>query len=106
MSAKDLKLTDARVLRIHSFQESYLGLVAALGGPVDLVLQTQERSAVINHRHRITGDAVTWIIEVIAMKGKIKIDGLQEAPTHSSTRRSSYPESGVLFQCPTLSQTL
>ena len=34
----------------------------------------------INHRHRITGDAVTWIIEeVIAMKGKIKIDGLQEA---------------------------
>ena len=79
------------------------GLVAALGGPVDLVLQTlQERSAVINHRHRITGDAVTWIIEeVIAMKGKIKIDGLQEAPTPSSTRRSSYPESGVLFQCPT-----
>ena len=34
----------------------------------------------INHRHRITGDAVTWIIEeVIAMKGKIRIDGLQEA---------------------------
>jgi hypothetical protein len=40
----------------------------------------QERSAVINHRHRITGDAVTWIIEeVIAMKSKIRIDGLQEA---------------------------
>ena len=34
----------------------------------------------INHRHRITGDAVTVIIEeVIAMKGKIRIDGLQEA---------------------------
>ena len=34
----------------------------------------------INHRHRITGDAVTWIIEeVIAMKNKIRIDGLQEA---------------------------
>jgi hypothetical protein len=28
----------------------------------------------------MTGDAVTWIIEeVIAMKDKIKIDGLQEA---------------------------
>ena len=78
---KDLKLTDARVAQIRAFQESYLRLVAALGGPLDLVLQTlQERSAVINHRHRITGDAVTWIIEeVIAMKGKIKIDGLQEA---------------------------
>jgi uncharacterized protein YdiU (UPF0061 family) len=67
--------------RVEGFQESYLRLVAALGGPFDLVLKTlQERSAVINHRHRITGDAVTWIIEeVIAMKGKIRIDGLQEA---------------------------
>jgi uncharacterized protein YdiU (UPF0061 family) len=78
---KDLKLTEARLSHIRGFQESYLRLVAALGGPLDLVLKTlQERSAVINHRHRITGDAVTWIIEeVIAMKGKIKIDGLQEA---------------------------
>jgi uncharacterized protein YdiU (UPF0061 family) len=78
---KDLKLTEARVSHIQAFQQSYLRMVAALGGPLDLVLQTlQERSAVINHRHRITGDAVTWIIEeVIAMKSKIRIDGLQEA---------------------------
>ncbi len=78
---KDLKLTDARIAHIKHFQQCYLRLVAALGGPLDLVLKTlQERSAVINHRHRITGDAVTWIIEeVIAIKGKIKIDGLQEA---------------------------
>ena len=78
---KDLKLTEARLSHINEFQNSYLRLCAALGGPLDLVLQTlQERSAVINHRHRITGDAVTWIIEeVIAMKGKIRIDGLQEA---------------------------
>jgi uncharacterized protein YdiU (UPF0061 family) len=78
---KDLKLSDARIAHIREFQECYLRLVAAFGGPLDLVLQTlQERSAVINHRHRITGDGVTWIIEeVIAMKGKIRIDGLQEA---------------------------
>ncbi len=78
---KDLKLTPARSGQVNNFQACYLRLVAALGGPFDLVLRTlQERSAVINHRHRITGDAVTWIIEeVIAMKGKIKIDGLQEA---------------------------
>ncbi len=78
---KDLKLTEARIAHITEFQECYLRLVAAFGGPLDLVLKTlQERSAVINHRHRITGDGVTWIIEeVIAMKGKIKIDGLQEA---------------------------
>jgi hypothetical protein len=77
----DLKLTPARAAHVRDFQESYLRLVAAFGGPFDLVLKTlQERSAVINHRHRITGDAVTWIIEeVIAMKDKIRIDGLQEA---------------------------
>ena len=75
---RDLEPTPARVTQ---FQESYLRLVAALGGPMDMVLKTlQERSAIINHRHRITGDAVTWIIEeVIAMKGKIRTDGLQEA---------------------------
>lgn len=78
---KDLKLTPARSAQVKNFQASYLRLVAALGGPFDMVLKTlQERSAVINHRHRITGDAVTWIIEeVIAMKARIKIDGLQEA---------------------------
>jgi len=78
---KDLKLTPARSAQVKSFQACYLRLVAALGGPFDMVLKTlQERSAVINHRHRITGDAVTWIIEeVIAMKARIKIDGLQEA---------------------------
>ncbi|HET6854791.1 MAG TPA: protein adenylyltransferase SelO family protein [Pyrinomonadaceae bacterium] len=78
---RDLQLTPAKAARVNDFQECYLRLVAALGGPFDLILKTlQERSAVINHRHRITGDAVTWIIEeVIAMKGKIRTDGLQEA---------------------------
>jgi hypothetical protein len=78
---RDLKLTQARVSHIKKFQECYLRLVASLGEPFDEALKTlQERSAIINHRHRITGDAVTFIIEeVIAMKGRIKIDGLQEA---------------------------
>ena len=77
----DLKPTPTTSAHVKDFQECYLRLVAALGGPFDLVLKTlQERSAVINHRHRITGDAVTWIIEeVIAMKGKMRIDGLQDA---------------------------
>ena len=78
---RDLKLTPARISQIRNFQECYLKLVAALNEPFDATLKTlQERSAIINHRHRITGDAVTVIIEeVIAMKGKIRIDGLQEA---------------------------
>jgi len=77
----DLKPTPAISAKAKAFQECYLLLVAALGGPFDMILKTlQERSAIINHRHRITGDAVTWIIEeVIALKGKIRIDGLQEA---------------------------
>jgi hypothetical protein len=52
-----------------------------LGEPFEEILKSlQERSAIINHRHRLTGDAMVFIIEeVIAMKGKIKIDGLQEA---------------------------
>jgi uncharacterized protein YdiU (UPF0061 family) len=78
---RDLKLTSARIAQVRNFQECYLKLVAALEQPLDVALKTlQERSAIINHRHRITGDAVTVIIEeVIAMKGKIRIDGLQEA---------------------------
>lgn len=78
---RDLAATRGRAAHIREFQECYLRLVAALGGPIEMVLRTlQERSAVINHRHRITGDAVAWIIEeVIAMKGKIRTDGLQEA---------------------------
>ena len=81
ISKRDLKPTASTASHVEDFQHCYLRLVAALGGPFDMVLKTlQERSAVINHRHRITGDAVTWIIEeVIAMKNKIRVDGLQEA---------------------------
>jgi uncharacterized protein YdiU (UPF0061 family) len=78
---KDLELTPSRIAHIKNFQECYLKLVLALGEPLDFVLKIiQERSAVINHRHRITGDAVTFIVEeIIAVKGKIKIEGLQDA---------------------------
>ena len=78
---RDLQITPARSSHIKNFQECYLKLIAALREPFDTTLKTlQDRSAVINHRHRITGDAITFIIEeVIAIKGKIKIDGLQEA---------------------------
>lgn len=78
---RDLKLAASGISHVKHFQECYLRLVAALDEPFDAALKTlQERAAIINHRHRITGDAVTFIVEeVIAMKGKIKIDGLQEA---------------------------
>jgi len=78
---RDLQLTNTRISNVKNFQDCYLRLVAALDEPFDAVLKTiQERSAIVNHRHRMTGDAITYIIdEVIAIKGKIKINGLQEA---------------------------
>src|SRR4030095_8226887 len=78
---RDLKLTAARSGDIHNFQHCYLRLIAALGQPFDETLKSvQDRSAIINHRHRLTGDALVMIIEeVIAIKGKIKVSGLQEA---------------------------
>jgi len=77
---RDLKLTSTRLSHITNLQECYLKLIAALGEPLDHCLKMiQARSAIINHRHRITGDAVTVIIEeVVAMKGKLKPNGLQE----------------------------
>src|SRR5207248_8744085 len=78
---RDLKLRPARISQIRNFQECYLKLVATMNEPFDATLKTlQDRSAIINDRHRITVDAVAVIIkEVIAMKGKIRIDGLQDA---------------------------
>ena len=78
---RDLHLTPARISQVKNFQQCYLRLIASLDEPFDAVLKTiQERSAIVNHRHRMTGDAIAFIIEeVIAIKGKIKINGLQEA---------------------------
>jgi hypothetical protein len=78
---KDLKLTKTRIKHVRNLQHSYLTLIAALGRRFDDVLKSiQERSAVINHRHRITGDALVLIIEeCLAMKGRIRVKGLQEA---------------------------
>jgi hypothetical protein len=78
---RDLQLTPARAANVRNFQWRYLRLIDALGQPfVETLKSVQERSAIINHRHRITGDALVLIVdEVIALKGKIRINGLQEA---------------------------
>jgi uncharacterized protein YdiU (UPF0061 family) len=78
---RDLKPTNGSRSHVKNLQACYLKLIAALAEPLDNSLKRiQERSAIINHRHRITGDAVTMIIEeLVAVKGKLRIDGLQEA---------------------------
>ena len=78
---RDLRLTPSRISRVRNFQQCYLRLIEALGEPFETVLKTLlERSAIINHRHRLTGDALVYIIEeVIAITGKIRVNGLQDA---------------------------
>jgi uncharacterized protein YdiU (UPF0061 family) len=78
---KDLEVTDARMNHVKNLQRCYLRLIAALDQPFEDVLKTiQDRSAIINHRHRITGDAMVLIIEeCLAMKDRMRVKGLQEA---------------------------
>src|SRR4030095_14179592 len=80
-SRKDLKLNKARLEHVENIQRCYLTLVESGGRPVEEGLNTlQERTAVINHRHRLTGDAMVFIIEeVLALTDRIKVDDLQEA---------------------------
>ena len=81
VAKRDLQWVTTRRSHIKNFQRRYLELVAALGEPLEETLRMlQERSAVINHRHRLTGDSLVAIIEeLIALKGRHKRAGLQEA---------------------------
>ena len=81
VSKKDLEITPSREEHVKNLQQSYLTLLAAFDKPFEETLRAlQDRSAVINHRHRITGDAMVFIIEeIMSMKGKMNINGLQEA---------------------------
>ncbi|MBA2502866.1 MAG: YdiU family protein [Pyrinomonadaceae bacterium] len=78
---KDLQLTPARIAQAKSFQDSYRRLIRALGKPfAETIKILEERSAVINHEHRATGDGLIWITnEVLSVKEKIEFDELQDA---------------------------
>ncbi len=77
---RDLQLTPSRSSHVKNFQQSYIRLIAALGEPFDVVLKSLlERSAIINHRHRLTGDALVCIIEeLISLSRGNKAQRLQE----------------------------
>lgn len=80
VSRRDRRMTPSRIARAQNFQKCYQRLVAR-AGPYSLVLKTlMERSAVINHPQRITGNAIIWIVdEVLAVKNKIDRNELQDA---------------------------
>ncbi|HEY7086764.1 MAG TPA: protein adenylyltransferase SelO family protein [Tepidisphaeraceae bacterium] len=76
---RDLKLTQSRIARAGNFQKCYQRLIAA-AGPYERVLrQIAKRSAVINHEHRMTGNASIQVIDrIIAMKEDFSATELQE----------------------------
>ncbi|MGH7214299.1 MAG: protein adenylyltransferase SelO family protein [Tepidisphaeraceae bacterium] len=81
-SRRDTRMTPARAAKARHFQKCYQRLLAA-AGPYDQVLRTvQRRSAVINHPHRMTGNAIVWIVEeLIKLKSSVSGDDLQAAMT-------------------------
>jgi hypothetical protein len=79
-SRRDLKLTATRMARAENFQKCYQRLIAA-AGPYETVLrQVVQRSAVINHQNRITGNAIIQVVErIITMQSELAPGDVQAA---------------------------
>ncbi|HEV2292544.1 MAG TPA: protein adenylyltransferase SelO family protein [Tepidisphaeraceae bacterium] len=77
-SRTDLKMTAARAARAEHFQRCYQRLLAR-AGPYEQILRTvRQRCAVINHEHRMTGDAILYIVaEIMNARDKLGRDELQ-----------------------------
>jgi hypothetical protein len=79
-SRRDLRMTPTRESRALHFQQCYQRLLAK-AGPYDVVLRlVRRRSAIINHAHRMTGDAIIHIVEAfIDARNRVSRDELQAA---------------------------
>jgi hypothetical protein len=77
-SRRDLKMTATRVARAEHVQRCYQRLLAK-AGPYEMVLRmVARRSAIINHEHRMTGDAMIHIVsEIMSGRGRLGRDELQ-----------------------------
>lgn len=79
-SRRDLKMTPARHGNAIEFQKCYQRLLAKAGPYTQVLRSVRERSAVINHEHRMTGDAIIAIVEeMMTLKSKMKQEDLQSA---------------------------
>jgi hypothetical protein len=79
-SRRDLRLTDTRVARAKNFQKCYQRLIAAAGPYEQVLRQVRDRSAVINHEHRMTGNGVIHVVdEIVTMKDRLNRNELQGA---------------------------
>jgi uncharacterized protein YdiU (UPF0061 family) len=80
VTRRDLRMTPARAARAINFQKCYQRLIARAGSYSTVLDLIAQRSAVINHQHRMTGNAIIWIVEeVISVKDKIDRNELQDA---------------------------
>ncbi len=80
VSRRDLRMTPARAAKARNFQKCYQRLVTKAGDYEQVLKTMAERTAVINHAHRMTGDGLIWIVEeVTKMKDKLGRDELQGA---------------------------
>src|SRR5215211_4311013 len=71
-------MTTTRAARVEHFQRCYQRLIAR-AGPYEQVLRAvRQRSAIINHERRMTGDAMIYIVEeLMTAKDKVTRDELQ-----------------------------
>jgi uncharacterized protein YdiU (UPF0061 family) len=77
---RDLRVTEKREGHCRQFQRCYQRLIAAVGDYPRVLKSLVERAAVINHPHRITGNAIILIVdEFIKAKDKLGRDELQAA---------------------------
>ena len=73
-------MTPTRAARAENFQKCYQRLLAKAGPYTSVLRSVRRRSEVINHEHRMTGDAMIHIVEqLMDAKGKLDRDELQRA---------------------------
>ena len=76
----DLRMTATRNARAKNFQHCYQRLIAAAGPYKQVLRVVEQRSQIINHEHRMTGDGLIAVIEkVVKVKDKLRRDELQAA---------------------------
>lgn len=73
----DVKLTSGLKAKIKAFQEQYRGLISLLGKPANVLLGLTMRSSIINKYDRVTGDAVTTVVDkVMHAKPRLSSDDM------------------------------
>lgn len=74
---EDVKLTSGLKSKIKAFQEQYRNLITLVGKPANVLLGLTMRSSIINKYDRVTGDAVTTVVDkVMHAKPRLSSDDM------------------------------